>query len=93
MSVTQICRKGDPTSCGGHVFGPCAVKWHCNGIRMARKLADEDSCGSCSPPDYGRITTGSPKWFTEGHAQAGVGDSDECGAVLVDGSPNWNVVT
>lgn len=93
MTAQPVARKGDATSCGGLVFGPCATKWRCNGIRMARKTADVDSCGSCSPPDYGVITSGSPRWRTEGYWQSGVGDFDDCGAVIVMGSPNWNVVT
>lgn len=78
-------RANDLTSCSG-ICIDSGVSVKING-RSAHRFGDTDTCGVCSPPSTGVVTSGSTTVFVEGQPIAIVGVSvDTCGATIITGS-------
>ena len=84
--TTPVARVGDQGSHGG-VITTGSPNRTFNGLACAR-VGDTYACllHGDNP-----ITTGSPDWTANGKAIARVGSLTQCGAVIITGSPNWNV--
>jgi len=78
-------RLGDTTNHGGVII-TSAKYTTCNGILVARK----GDLHACPIPGHGitQIVTGSPDTFTEGRANARIGDKTGCGASISKASNN-----
>lgn len=78
---SAVARLGDTGTHGGAIV-TAATKTTCEGALVAR-LMDVYACPIHGPNP---ITSGSPKWTTEGQLTARTGSTTACGATIIGGA-------